>query len=674
MSSPLFPDATGAPIHTEGRFAGEPDLDAPDMEPTAADLPLPEGPILLPRVVVQRAKLFGEKPPEWAVKMLALDAAGEVPSDAGGQPGNGTGSILPQVAASRQIPETDKAFTRLIARGVVHPPPYDPWLMVAAVEESDTLRTSVEIMATNLTGYGHELQPLYSTRDPETGEELQPPKEAAAERAQLELFLDACNVDLGFAEILQRVDVDIEGIGWGCIEHLRDPQGRIAALEHVRAYTVRLGRLSAPILTEVPWRDPASGELIRLRRYRRFRTFVQCVDDKVVYFKELGDPRFLNRLTGEYADKSWGPDENGNHLDATELRWFSLYSMHSSYGVPRWIGSAPDVRSNRQARELVSDWFEHAPIGAKIATVGGGNFTKKSMQKVVKQIDNMARGRLNAWTLLFLEALGGDGANDPADDTRTTPPRITFEDLAFILPEALYQGDDSHISTSGNRIAAAFQLPPVYYGKSQDHSRAAVNGARATTEEQLFVPTRAKRWHHWLNKQILPSLGVNHWRVRFKGAQTSDDLDLPLDALTKGGGASPNVLIRVANEVLGQDTPPIAEPWGDRPLSLTMALLTANMDPNKPLAELAAEAAARAEAARQLQAAALQNGDDEDGDGGGDEDDEGDGDDKDGKKKPPPPKKGRAAAVKSRDLAALRVALRALAKLEADGDDPGWVA
>ena len=106
-------------------------LEAPDATPTPQEL----------GARARARKFFG------GATGLGTPEPGQVPE--GGATGQGsatpTGSVLPTVAASRQIPHTPHLWSELIQSGAVLSPPYDPWLLVCAVEESDILGPSIEI-------------------------------------------------------------------------------------------------------------------------------------------------------------------------------------------------------------------------------------------------------------------------------------------------------------------------------------------------------------------------------------------------------------------------------------------------------------------------------------------------------------------------------------------------
>ena len=581
---------TGRTIQ-EGPLAGEPELGGTDSVYIGPWLD--SGPRL--RDIARAAVMRGEDPLR-AVHKFAEGVPGhgvghlpgEVPPEGTPSrvPGSQGGSTVPMVSASRQIRRQEDQWTDMIGRGVVLPPPYDLGKLIAIVEESDALPVLIRAMATNLTGYGFEAVPLFPTKA-DDGAPLDPPAEALAEKEALDLFLGSACLDDGLEGTHQKVDQDVETIGNGYLEVLRDLEGTVREMKHVRGYTVRLGQLSQPIAVEQPFRHPTTGQLVTLRRWRRFRTYLQLDANQVVHFKQFGDPRHINWKTGEYSLEPWGTDENGNSLDGTEILHRALYSCHSEYGVPRWVGATPHALAGRSAAELIVSWFSGAPIGAKLAMVAGGSWTTKSMERAVGKIDSMARGRENAWSLVFLEA-EAIANKDIMDESTPSPPRMGLEDLAYELPETLYSGPDSLLAVGFRAIARMFQLPPIYWGGSDDFSRAAANTARAAAEEQVFVPERRTRWLQWWNSELLPSMGINYWGIKLRGANTSDDAEdaKGIGGFIEGGGATPNMLITWWNEMRGTDTPLIAEPWGDRPLKLTELLVQNGLDPNMPLADV----------------------------------------------------------------------------------------
>lgn len=522
-------------------------------------------------------------------------ARGELPPVGGGAAAKRKGgSVLPVVTPSRQIPQADLLWQQLVGNGDVISPPYDPWVLTATVEESDILPALVDAMAVNVA-HGVELVPTFATTDPETGLPAAAPADAEAQRAQLEAWVAGLNPDLGLTGVLDRAQRDLEKIGWATLEVLRDKSGEVAALEHLPAYTTRLGRGSAPILVDSPVVDPQTGGLARAPRYVRFRTIVQVVGGVATYFKAFGDPRFINHRTGQAALTSWGVDELGNALDATEVLYVDLYSGHSPYGVPRWVGASTHVRAGRSTGEVIAAYFDGAPIGAKLAMLVGGTFRQDSLRQALDKIDGMARGVENAFTLITIEANAGSGAaRDPLDETRDAPARLTLEDLVWELPESWYLGPDSLLEGSSRRLRRTFRLPPIFTGDADDYSRASAETSNLVADQQVFQPARAL-WHRKLDRLVL-ELGITRWQLRLRGPKAASVDGGDLAPLVDGGGATPNQLRARSAEVLGQPFRPIPEAWGDRPIALVLELVKQGLDPNQPLSDLAAEVAKRQEA------------------------------------------------------------------------------
>lgn len=529
---------------------------------------------------------------------------GEVPSE--GTPTQVPmvqGSALPVIAASRRVEQTAGKWAGLIDKGQVLAPPYDPFELVCAVEESDTLPQAIAAMATNVGGFGYELLPLFPTHDPDTGEPVKPPPEAVAEREQLELFLASCNLELGLPGLLELADTDAETIGWATVEVLRNAEGDVAAFEHVPAYTMRLGRTLPRVLVECPFRHPTTGKLVTIPRWRTFRLYVQITAGRTVYFKSFGDPRFVNSATGEVGTTAWGKDDQGNDLNATEVIFRRIYAPHTPYGVPRWVGGSPHVRAGREAAELLVDWFLNAPIGMKLALVAGGTFKADSLADALDKIDHGARGSEHAWSLVTLEA-ERDSTGDPiADEGKDKPPTLALEDVTYEVPATLYTGENNLIDGSHRRVRRMFRLPAIYFGDSEaETNRAAADTARGVAEEQVFRPLRSLRWETLFNSELFPSMGINYWKLHLSGAVTGDNEAAfkGLGPFNEGGGTSVNSLRRVFAETVGLEAPGlINEPWADKPLPLVLELVKLGLDPNKSLADLAADVEAKAEQARQ---------------------------------------------------------------------------
>jgi capsid portal protein len=479
---------------------------------------------------------------------------------------------------------------------LVEAPPISPDLLTALVDESAALATMIGIVATNVSGLGWEPLPLFRQRDAE-GRTLEAPAGSEAERERLEDWMAAASSEGCLAE-LAKVDQDVETIGWGVLEVLRyqgtgGGVGDLAGFAHVRARHVRLCALSEPLQWDQKVRS-ASGQTRTIRRTSRFRVLKIEGAPNPSYLKQYGDPRRIGRYTGEVLA------EGATGEEAPEAFWISIYSSSSAYGLPRWFAGSAADRLGREAEDLGLAWFLGAPIGSKVAAIAGGTWGAGA-EELTGKVD-AGRGSRKAFALHTLEAASAEGL-----DEKPERPAIQVFDLSSPFPEGLVHGDGNLVDLTFARAARIWRIPPIYWGGSSDYTRSTAETARATTEEQVFIPLRTHRWGP-VFAALVAELGINWWAVGLKGARLSDPDAMAAATKSVGevGGLSVNQAILLANRLTGATAATVSEAWAEKPLQLVLALLTAGIDPNLEIgAAMAAAAEAKAaEAAAQAEALA----------------------------------------------------------------------
>ncbi|MBQ8691671.1 MAG: hypothetical protein IJ520_00810, partial [Synergistaceae bacterium] len=138
---------------------------------------------------------------------------------------------------SLKIPEDP--FMNLYDNGVIAPP-YDLEKLVRLPEYSNILSQCVEAMVTNIDGFGFTLEPV-GNADPEN--DGTPVKEAEDERKSILHFFEFCNQEMPYSQLRRRVRRDLEVLGNGYWEIIRDGKGDIAWIEHIEGHTMRLTKL-----------------------------------------------------------------------------------------------------------------------------------------------------------------------------------------------------------------------------------------------------------------------------------------------------------------------------------------------------------------------------------------------------------------------------------------------
>ena len=289
-------------------------------------------------------------------------------------------------------------------------PPQDPAALCHTFEHSNSLRQTVDAYATNIDGFGHRLECTINfdaeNADAEVaksfrleamarGESCPKPSRrdiarrrreledlAEAERARLDAFFDTCCLDHSFVELRRRTRQDLEVTGNAYWEVVRNADGQIARLVHVPAHTMRLLPLAeSPV--DVPQKTRISSAAYQeASALRRPRCYVQKQGFKAVYFKSLGDPRVIGRLTGmAYADVETQHRQRPEDRPASEMVHFAIHSPHSPYGVPRWIGSLLSVLGSRQMEEVNYQYFANKSVPPLALLVSGGKLSESSISE-----------------------------------------------------------------------------------------------------------------------------------------------------------------------------------------------------------------------------------------------------------------------------------------------------
>ncbi|MEG1870967.1 MAG: hypothetical protein RR192_03095, partial [Peptostreptococcaceae bacterium] len=316
-----------------------------------------------------------------------------------------------------------------------------------------------------------------------------------------------------------------------------------------------------------------NGNERNIKRWKKFKKFIQMVGSKQVYFKELGDPRKLNRFTGEYLEE--GAEININD-EANSIIFDAIYCPYTPYGLPRYIGALMKMMGSRSADQLNYNYFmdgRHIPLAI---VVENGQLTQDSMDSLAG-----AKGEIAQHKYLILEAepFKDEGGLDL--DEKKSNVKIHFEKLAEIMQDdALFL---EYLKNNRDIVRSSFRLAPIYTGDTQDFNRATAETAKLVTEEQTFEPLR-EDLSDLLNKKLMKDLNIKYVEVKFKGPKTTDDTEIAkaLTPYIAGGVATPNMLLDSLGKLLGKEFEALTEEWADIPLQVYLA--NKNIA-NKPTAE-----------------------------------------------------------------------------------------
>ncbi|GIN71143.1 hypothetical protein J14TS2_16180 [Bacillus sp. J14TS2] len=422
--------------------------------------------------------------------------------------------------------------------GDIIAPPYNLKELKMIGEYSSILQQCVDAYKTNIIEFGIEPSYKIDVNSEEIEEEVR--RHAEAEWTRLDEFVRYLNLDESPETILGYAFDDREKTGNGYLEIIRDGTGAPVGIEYVDSQFMRVCKKT--VEEEIEYTILENGHEKKVNRWKRFRKYVQLVDDKKVFFKEYGDPRIMNSATGKFDDNT--PD----NLQATEIYHMKIGS--GTYGKPRWIGNLISLYGARKAEELNLTYFTNGRHIPAAITVSNGKLDDSSYKALQDYMDDLT-GSDNAHKFLLLEAEGIIEEKVMNGDEKITPAKVEIKSLAEILQQdALFLEYDER---TRQKIRSSFRLPPLYTGEAQEFSRATADTARKVTEEQVFQPER-KALSRALNTLFLEPLGFKHVRLSVKGADFHDPVEIAevLEPFIQAGSVAPNDLRDLLSKVLGK--------------------------------------------------------------------------------------------------------------------------
>lgn len=466
--------------------------------------------------------------------------------------GNPLMQVLRNEFTSNQIEDPFKNINLTSGGGelAIVAPPYNPWLLLRLPQENCILEQCIDAMVINIEGTGYRLEYIGP-------EDAQDSKEALLEKQYVEEFLEKPNDDYTFTELRRRVRRDVEQFGYSYIEVSRDSKGRVQFAWHLPAYLMRVTQADKDATT-VNVDVDRFGEKIKAKVDRRFRRYVQVLNEKRVYFKEFGDPRFIDPKSGKVNNTLALPDT------ATEVIMIKNYAPGTPYGIPRWVHNLVAIQGSRQAELTNLDYFKDNAIPAMAILVSGGSVTEDTLQDIENHV-LAARGRAAQNRVVVIEAHGDEEA--ASDDGTIPPPKIELKSLSSERPkDGLFLEYDK---AQQDKVRSSFRLPPIFTGHAQDYSHASAKTSYEVAESQVFGPER-NAMDEMINAKILSTYGVKFWAVRSNPPRISDPEEVinALSAFENVGAMTPNIAIGLANELFDLEIAPVTEEWGDMPFSL----------------------------------------------------------------------------------------------------------
>jgi hypothetical protein len=229
----------------------------------------------------------------------------------------------------------------------------------------------------------------------------------------------------------------------------------------------------------------------------------------MVYFKEYGSARMLDKYTGMWAeDNESVPPEK----QATEVMCFGvLPDAMSPYHLPRWINQIPSILGSRKAEELNLDFFNAGGLPPAMIMVQGGTLGDEVRKHLKQYMSGRGSSKHRA---AIIEVPPSSGSLDSPGSVRITVERFGSERQS----DSMFEKYDEKCEM---RVRSSFRLPPLFVGKSNDYNYATAFASYTVAEAQVFQPERQEfdeKINTTLMREMFPGLIMRSLPVQVRDA------------------------------------------------------------------------------------------------------------------------------------------------------------
>jgi PBSX family phage portal protein len=386
------------------------------------------------------------------------------------------------VGGSKQLPPDP--FAKLYAeRGLVRPPYRLERLL--EIKESNAIHGAcIEQKSADIAGLGWHWVPRRGIDKP-------PDKQ----RDELDAFLESCNPEMTFRELLQVAWDDYETLAWCAFEVVPDRKGRPALLYHIPGHTLR-----------------AHNDGVR---------FAQIRDEKLRWFKRFGTEQNFDLESGEPRD---GGDLNRLAGEIIVVRKGN--SRSSYYGIPQYIGALGAIVGGLAARDFNIGWFSERTIPDAMLIIEGADVSQAVQDELRAFFNVEGKGRHGKLCIL------------PIPSSMAGEVRARLEKL---MPEVRDASFRLYRQDNALEICVAHRVPPYRIGWPIVGSLGGTT-AKEMTEiyKRSVIQPGQEILEHRLNNQLFRRLyakGQLQWRWKLDEIDLSDqmlDLDYSIRAVERG--------------------------------------------------------------------------------------------------------------------------------------------
>ena len=340
--------------------------------------------------------------------------------------------------------------------GKIREPPYSLPELARMSEVHPIHAAALEQKATDVVSNGFDIEPM-----PNSG----------AEKEQYDRIMNWWNslfVDAESIEVLLGLQLDIETLGWGALELVRDERGTIRNIWRVHAHTIRV--------------HEDDTFIIQIRH---------GINSRHVYFKRWHssiDP------TDKRLKVGGGTSDKGDNADvASEIMLFTKGSRWSIYyGVPTYIAALGDITKALAIRDYTIALFSNYREPRHLITITGINDVGA---------DNIAQSLAEVWA--------ESTASDPAGNIF-----FPIEGDASVNVESLSPPTEENTMMSANEeitknILIAHRMPPERLGVSAE----GFFGSHSLEQDQIYRNSVVRHSQSLLESRLTSLVRIEYQRT-----------------------------------------------------------------------------------------------------------------------------------------------------------------
>lgn len=376
-------------------------------------------------------------------------------------------------------------------------PPFEPNVLLNLVQTNNILNQCIEAMEVNIDGTGYELVPVEEGKDIDKTEE----KTARA-------FFDEPYPNISMTGIRRKLRRQMESVGYGFIEVLRNIAGDVVGLRSVETAHIRMVKLDLPI--QVKKKIERDGKEVELVLWERERRFAQTVALKQqVYYREFGTTREIHRDTGAWESdaEKVPPEKRGSELLILGIN----PDVTTPYFLPRWINQLPSVIGSRAAEEQNLQFLDAGGLPPAIVFIQGGTLIKDTSDQLRMYLSGLNKNKNRA---VVVEVQSSSGSLDAAGKVDVKVERFGSAQSQ----DSMFTNYDE---TTEEHVRIGFRLPPLFLGKAVDYNFATAQTSYMVAEAQVFLPERTE-FDELMNKTIVKELGLKTLKYKSKPITLKD--------------------------------------------------------------------------------------------------------------------------------------------------------